>query len=77
MDFITEVARTHIPNCRFYVGNVETLPGIGHAIAIYSRRSGATTHWPGMKDTVPELYPEVVGYYPSFTAFWKQCEKRR
>lgn len=32
-------------------------------------------HYPGIKDSRDWMYPEVTGYYPSFSGFWKQCER--
>lgn len=75
MDFIVQVATTYIPQIKIYVGNVETLPGIEHAVAVYSKSYPATKHWPGTIDAHSELFPSVTGYFPSFFKFWEACGK--
>lgn len=76
MDFIVTVARTHIPGIKIFVGNVESIPGITKAAAIYSKTHPTTKHWPGTTDTPRDLFPTVTGYFPSFFAFWQTCEKQ-
>lgn len=69
-----KLLRTHVPAARVYVGNVETLPGIETA-QIFSKRHPTTTHFGGTYDSVPELFPQVTGYYQSFFKFWQACQE--
>lgn len=77
MDSIVTTARLQIPTITIYVGNIETLPGITDAAAIYSKRYPGAVNWPGTIDDKTELFPTVTGYFPSFFAFWQACEKTR
>ena len=40
-----------------------------------SKEHPAFMHYPGSKDERDWIYPTVTGYYPSFFAFWKQCQR--
>lgn len=71
--FICEVAKTQIPNLYIHVGNVSDLP-LDEATAVFSKSYPATQDWPGQIDQPARLYPEVMGYYPSFFKFWQACQ---
>lgn len=75
LEHILSLTHTHIPGCTIFVGNVETIPGLNNATALYSKAYPATNHWPGIIDPAAELFPSVTGYFPSFFTFWKECQK--
>jgi deoxyribodipyrimidine photo-lyase len=74
MEHMLAVLQTQVPSAKIYVGTVETLPGIATA-TVYSQTHPTTTHYPGTHDAVPELFPEVQGYYQSFFKFWQAINK--
>jgi deoxyribodipyrimidine photo-lyase len=76
IEHMCSLVDTHVPTAKIYVGNVETLPDISSA-TVYSKKHPATTHFPGTKEPVAELYPDVQGYYPSFFKFWNACQQVR
>lgn len=41
--------------------------------AFISKEHPAFEHYPGTKDSRDWMYPQVNGYYPSFSGYWKQC----
>ncbi len=43
--------------------------------SIISKEHPAFTYYPGIKDTRDWMYPAVNGYFNSFFAYWKKCEK--
>ncbi|MBL7998122.1 MAG: deoxyribodipyrimidine photolyase [Candidatus Kapabacteria bacterium] len=66
----------------------DAIPGMQVAVCEFSdlRRANPTaqfvfkqhpssTHFTGVCDEREWLAPDVTGYYPSFFAFWKHCEK--
>lgn len=71
-----QLLKTHVPDAKTFVGNVETLPDIKNA-TIHSKKHPATKHFPGIKEPSAELYPDVQGYYPSFFKFWNACQQVR
>ena len=73
LEFILGVARTQVPGCRVYVGNVADIQFGDHTL-IFSQSYPAHLDWPGSQDTPDRLFPEVSGYYPSFFKFWQACQ---
>jgi deoxyribodipyrimidine photo-lyase len=73
MEHMLTLVRTHIPHVRVFVGNIEAIPGIETA-TVYSKAHPTTEHWPGVKDDVAELFPNVKGYHQSFFKFWQACQ---
>jgi deoxyribodipyrimidine photo-lyase len=74
MDHMLTLLKTHVPDAKIYVGNVETLPDILDA-EVASIVYPATKHYPGLKEPAGQLYPSVTGYYPSFFKFWNACQQ--
>lgn len=73
LEHMLAILKTHVPMAKIFVGNVETIPGIATA-TVFSKAHPATTHVPGHKDPVEELFPHVKGYHQSFFKFWQACE---
>ena len=42
---------------------------------VISKEHPSTMHYMGLQDSRDWMFPQVTGYYPSFSAFWKKCEK--
>ena len=79
LGFILELAR-NIPGIQVYTGEVsdllQLLPDQGKNMDMISKEHPAFTHYPGQQDPRDWLYPQVSGYFPSFSGFWKQCGKK-
>jgi deoxyribodipyrimidine photo-lyase len=73
LDHILTLVKIHLPEARVFFGNAEAIPGISRA-TVFSKAHPTTTHIPGHKDVVEELFPHVQGYYQSFFKFWQACE---
>ena len=73
MEHLITVARTQVPGIKLYVGNIETVPGLTTAGALYSKAHPTTPYFPGIRESPDELFPNVKGYYPSFSKFWQAC----
>lgn len=43
--------------------------------SIISKEHPAFSHYPGIKDSRDWMFPEVMGYYPSFFGYWKKAER--
>jgi deoxyribodipyrimidine photo-lyase len=74
MEHMLTLLKTHIPEVKIFVGNVETLPDITKATVV-SKQHPATTHFPGVIESIAELHPNAKGYYPSFFKFWNACQQ--
>ena len=73
LDFIITSAQKYIPQIQIFVGEEQEL------IDLFPHEFIRTVEHPTIT-TVPTderewLFPQVNGYYKSFFAFWKECEK--
>lgn len=71
---------TNIKNIQVFTGETDSLTANygGQLLEkdyMISKEHPAFTHYPGRKDERDWMFPEVNGYYPSFFAYWKKCEK--
>lgn len=82
IQFVIALSR-NIPGIAVVTGEIELIVGMYEASGrsardcIVSKEHPAFQHYPGSKDSRHWLYPEVTGYYPSFSAFYKNCEKQK
>lgn len=74
LDFIMAQAKAVLPQVRVHVGAFSALPGVTGA-TVYTRTHPTVASLPVVQDPVPLLFPEVVGEYRSFSAFWRACER--
>ncbi len=77
---IIDLAGANIEGLQIFIGNFETLMhDIGseknQASVVYFKEHPTTAHYQGIQEQRDWLFPEVRGYYPSFFAYWKKCEK--
>jgi deoxyribodipyrimidine photo-lyase len=63
----------NIPGIRVLVGEFETLATEVNG-EIYFKEHPLTTHYRGIQDPRDWMFP-VEGYFRSFFAFWKKCER--
>jgi deoxyribodipyrimidine photo-lyase len=74
LQFIVGLAAINIPGIQVFYGEVNEIPGLKTVPAIYSIEHPTTTHYPGIRDPYPWMFPDIDGYFPSFSAFWKKAE---
>ena len=43
--------------------------------AFISKEHPAFMHYPGVKDSRDWMFPEISGYFTSFSGYWKKCER--
>lgn len=79
MAFIIGLAE-NIPGMQVFAGEISDIVKLygdddtGKQMII-SKTHPAFSHYPGIKDAYEYIFDEVTGYYPSFSAYWKRCEK--
>lgn len=72
IDFILALA-TNIPGTQVFAGEVhELFQGMASQPEIISKEHQAFRHYPGHRDPAQWMYPDVEGFFPSFSAFWKR-----
>jgi deoxyribodipyrimidine photo-lyase len=74
MDFVLSLAR-NIPGILVFSGEFVELKRELPGARFVSREHPLFAHWEGTKDAREWMFPEVTGWYPSFFAFWKKCER--
>lgn len=78
--FITDLSG-NIPGIHIYTGEISDLQALygksslSSGEAFISKDHVAFGHYPGIRDSYKWMFPEVVGEYPSFFAYWKRCKR--
>jgi deoxyribodipyrimidine photo-lyase len=71
----------NLPNAQIYCGEFTALESLYEGSefdpgkAFIAKEHPAFQYYPGSKDSRDWIYPEVSGYYSSFSSYWKKCEK--
>ncbi|MGG9964536.1 FAD-binding domain-containing protein [Ferruginibacter sp. SUN106] len=80
ISFIIDLSR-NIAGIQVYCGELSALQALynetNHSAspAFIAKEHPAFTHYPGIKDSRDWLFPSVTGFYPSYSAYWKHCER--
>lgn len=75
INFIITLAKENIPAIKLFVGEVAELDINDVFQKAYTKEHPAIQHFPAEFDEREWLFPQVQGYYKSFFAFWKECQK--
>jgi len=75
LSFIIELAKQNIPELKIFTGSFHELKQKFSNSTIYFKEHPLTQHYKGIQDPREWMFPEVSGYFPSFFAYWKKCEK--
>lgn len=75
LSFIIELAKQNIPTIKIFTGSFQELKERFADATIYYKEHPLTQHYKGIQESRKWMFPEVTGYYPSFFAYWKKCEK--
>ena len=74
LDFIIALS-ANIKDICIFTGTQEDLYNKFPQAEFHFIRHPAFTHYRGTANERDYLFPEVAGYYPSFSAYWKKCSK--
>ena len=80
IEFIINLSK-NIAGVKVYCGEVSILQSLYKeskldvSKAFIAKEHPAFTYYPGIRDSRDWMYSQVMGYYPSFFSYWKQCEK--
>ncbi len=75
LSFIIELAKQNIPELKIFTGSFQELKKKFSNSTIYFKEHPLTQHYKGIQEPRKWMFPEVSGYFPSFFAYWKKCEK--
>lgn len=72
--FITALSK-NISGIKIFTGEFDELKLLYKSNNIFFKKHPAFLHYSGFADEYEWMYPEVNNYYPSFSAYWKKCER--
>jgi len=74
VDFILALSK-NIPSIQLFVGEFDDFVNQYPLCNIYYKEHPFNKHYKGFEDSRDWICNSVVGYFPSFFAYWKQIEK--
>ncbi len=74
IEFILKLAE-NIERIQIYVGEFDELKTEHNLTEICFKEHPTNAHYTGTQDERDWMFSEVRGYFPSFFAYWKKCEK--
>jgi deoxyribodipyrimidine photo-lyase len=74
ISFVLELAK-NIQNIQVYVGAFADLESVCFLSEIHYKEHPTTSHYRGLQHKRKWMFESVTGYFPSFFAYWKKCEK--
>ena len=74
IQFITDLSK-NIDGIQIFTANFEALKQIAGNSEIIFKSHPTCLHYEGTAEKYDELFPEVTGYFPSFSSYWKKCAK--
>ena len=75
MKFILDLAQ-EIPNMHVFVEEFNTLKTTLCEANFVYKKHPTTAHYQGTAEDPEYLFPTVIGYFPSFSAYWKKAERK-
>ncbi len=72
--FVLELAK-NIKGLQIFISEFDTLATKYKGHQIYYKKHPAFMHYRGVAEDYEWMFPQVTGYYPSFFAYWKKCER--
>ncbi len=74
IEFVLQLAQ-NISDIQIYIGEISDIPNLKFFPSIHSKDHPAFTHYPGIKDELPWMFPSAKAD-GSFSVFWKSCLKQ-
>lgn len=74
INFVLALAK-NIQNIQVYIGECNELVKEYDVSNIYYKEHPTNQHYIGIEEARDWMFNDVKGYYPSFFAYWKKCEK--
>ncbi len=74
LDFILTLSK-NIEGIQIFTANFKALQSLAGSRKIIFKGHPTCMHYEGFIENYEMLFPDVEGYYPSFSAYWKKCSK--
>lgn len=75
LQWMLELATDNIPDLSIFVGEFAELRECLKNGRFTFKEHPLFVHYEGIREERDWMFPAVTGYYPSFFAYWKQCQK--
>lgn len=75
LQWMLELATSNIPDLKVFVGEFSELGERLSNVNFIFKEHPLFAHYEGTTEERVWMFPQVTGYYPSFFAYWKQCQK--
>lgn len=79
LNWIIALAHAQVPGIQVFSGNFQDLmallPEQYPAQQVYYKELPTTRHYKGVEESRSWMFPQVQGYFNSFFAYWKKCER--
>ncbi len=74
IEFIIDLSK-NIDGIQIFAGSFKELQALGADRSLVYKEHPTTSHYEGISEKYDDLFPEVTGYFSSFSSYWKRCEK--
>lgn len=74
MQFVLKLS-ANIENIQVFVGSFDELHALLPQQPVHFKEHPTAKHYSGIQHNRDWMFEQVRGYYPSFFAYWKRCEK--
>ncbi len=74
LQFITDLSK-NIADIQIFSGNFEELQILSQNRKIIFKAHPTTIHYTGLAENYNDMFPQVTGYFSSFSSYWKKCAK--
>ena len=74
LQFILDLSK-NIEDIQLFVGEFDQLFHLTGNAFVFSKEHPAFEHYTGTKDSRDWMFPQVTGYFSSFSGYWKKCER--
>ena len=79
LNWIIQLAHAQVPGIQVFSGNFQDLmallPEQYPVQQVFYKEHPTTRHYKGVEESRSWLFPQVQGYFNSFFAYWKKCER--
>ena len=74
LQFITDLSK-NIADIQIFAGNFDELKNLSGDRDIIFKSHPTTLHYEGIAENYNDMFPQVTGYFSSFSSYWKKCSK--
>ena len=74
LQFVTDLSK-NIANIQIFAANFEELKTLSGNRKVIFKSHPTTVHYDGLAENYDDMFPQVTGFFSSFSSYWKKCSK--